>query len=237
MAEPENIVAFLQNHLLKGLPLQGKKVMITAGPTHEALDPVRFLGNRSTGTMGFALANTAASLGAEVMLITGPTHLTTNHSRIKTIPIVTAEEMYAAAKTYFAEVAIFISAAAVADYRPKTVATQKLKKVGNEEGMFLELERTTDILAALGAQKTNQYVVGFALESQNGLENAKAKLTKKNLDAIVLNSLEDDGAGFGAGTNKITLIHKNSEIKTFGTKPKDAVAADIWSEIIAKIDA
>lgn len=235
MAEPENIVAFLREDLANGLPLSRKKVLITAGPTHEAIDPVRFLGNRSTGTMGFELAKKAANLGANVILISGPTHLNIDHNNIQLIRVTSAQEMYEACHEHYADTDIAICAAAVADYRPKTIATEKVKKKDGE--LFIELERTPDILMSLGETKKNQFLVGFALETQNELENAKGKLKRKHLDGIVLNSLKDDGAGFGGTTNKITFIDKNSEIKTFDLKTKSEVASDIWEEIISRIHA
>lgn len=235
MAEPENIVAFLREDLANGLPLSEKKVLITAGPTHEAIDPVRFLGNRSTGTMGFELAKKAANLGANVILISGPTHLNIDHNNIQLIRVTSAQEMYEACHEHYADTDIAICAAAVADYRPKTIATEKVKKKDGE--LFIELERTPDILMSLGETKKNQFLVGFALETQNELENAKGKLKRKHLDGIVLNSLKDDGAGFGGTTNKITFIDKNSEIKTFDLKTKSEVASDIWEEIISRIHA
>ncbi len=233
MAEPENIIAFLQKHLAEGLPLSNKKVLITAGPTHEAIDPVRFLGNRSSGTMGFELAKRAADLGAQVFLISGPTSLSVAHDGIELIRVTTAEEMYTAVHKYYSEVEVAISAAAVADYRPKSISEQKIKKQG--EGLQIDLVRTKDILLSMGEQKKNQYLVGFALETENEEANAKNKLQRKNLDAIVLNSLQDKGAGFGGTTNKITFIDKNSKVKAFELKTKSEVATDIWSEIITRI--
>jgi len=235
MAEPENIVAFIQEDLKKGLHLSGKKVLITAGPTQEAIDPVRFLGNRSTGTMGFELAKKAANLGANVILVSGPTHLNIEHYNIQLIRVTSAQEMYEACHEHYPDTDIAICAAAVADYRPKIIASEKVKK--QEGDMKIELERTPDILMSLGEAKQNQFLVGFALETQNELENAKGKLKRKHLDGIVLNSLKDDGAGFGGSTNKITFIDKNSEIKTFDLKTKPEVASDIWKEIISRIHA
>ena len=235
MAEPENIVAFIQEDLKKGLHLSGKKVLITAGPTQEAIDPVRFLGNRSTGTMGFELAKKAANLGANVILVSGPTHLNIEHYNIQLIRVTSAQEMYEACHEHYPDTHIAICAAAVADYRPKIIASEKVKK--QEGDMKIELERTPDILMSLGEAKQNQFLVGFALETQNELENAKGKLKRKHLDGIVLNSLKDDGAGFGGSTNKITFIDKNSEIKTFDLKTKPEVASDIWKEIISRIHA
>ncbi|MDT0621798.1 bifunctional phosphopantothenoylcysteine decarboxylase/phosphopantothenate--cysteine ligase CoaBC [Croceitalea vernalis] len=236
MAEPENIVSFLKNHLATGLPLSKKKVLITAGPTHEAIDPVRFLGNRATGSMGFELAERAADLGAEVILITGPTTLELANKTIALIRVTSAEEMYLAVHTHFEKMHVVISAAAVADYRPKTVAEQKIKKKGDGD-LNLELERTKDILKSMGEIKTNQFLVGFALETENELDNAKNKLQKKNLDAIVLNSLQDKGAGFGQGTNKVTFIDKNLNVNAFDLKTKSEVAIDIWQEIISLSNA
>lgn len=235
MAEPENIVRFIEEDLAKVLALSGKKVLITAGPTHEAIDPVRFLGNRSSGTMGFELAKKAADLGAKVILVSGPMYLTIDHSFIELIRVTSAQEMYEACHKYYQDVDVAICAAAVADYRPKHVATEKIKK--QEGDLILELVRNPDILLSLGESKTHQFLVGFALETENELENAKGKLKRKNLDGIVLNSLKDDGAGFGEGTNKITFIDKNLEIKTFGLKTKPEVASDIWEEIISRIHA
>ncbi len=237
MAEPENILAFIEKDLVAGLPLSGKKVLITSGPTHEAIDPVRYLGNRSTGTMGFELAKKALDLGAEVILITGPTALTLEDTYLELIRVTSAEEMYNAVHQKYATVDIAIAAAAVADYRPKKVAKQKIKKQEADKTLTLELERTKDILRSMGKTKKQQFLVGFALETQNELTNAKTKLAAKNLDAIVLNSLNDPGAGFGGTTNKITFLDKNSSSKTFELKTKAEVASDIWKEIIHRIHA
>ncbi|MCL6265668.1 bifunctional phosphopantothenoylcysteine decarboxylase/phosphopantothenate--cysteine ligase CoaBC [Flagellimonas myxillae] len=235
MAEPENILAFIQNDLVQDLPLHGKKVLITAGPTQEAIDPVRFLGNRSSGTMGFELAKRAADLGAKVILVSGPTNLNLEHDAVDVIRITSAQEMFDACHQHFSEVDVAIAAAAVADYRPKHIAKEKMKKKDGD--LHIELERNPDILFSLGEKKHKQFLVGFALETQNELENAKGKLERKNLDAIVLNSLKDEGAGFGGSTNKITFIDKNSQIKTFALKTKPEVASDIWEEIISRIHA
>ncbi len=230
MAEPENIVAFLEADLESKLPLKGKKILVTAGPTYEAIDPVRFIGNHSSGKMGFDIANEAASLGAEVFLIAGPTHLKAKNSLIKVVDVVSAQEMYDACHLYFNEVDAAIAAAAVADYRPKFVADQKIKK--NTEEFSIELEKTKDILSSLGAIKKNQFLIGFALETQNEIENAKLKIQKKNLDLIVLNSLQDKGAGFKKETNKVTFIDKNFEIEPMELKSKESVAADILNKVI-----
>jgi phosphopantothenoylcysteine decarboxylase/phosphopantothenate--cysteine ligase len=232
MAEPQDIVSFIENDVASKLPLKGKKVLITAGPTYEAIDPVRFIGNHSSGKMGFAIAKSAANLGAQVFLISGPSHQKINHSLVKRIDVVSAEEMYTAAHKYFAAVDIAILSAAVADYTPKNVATQKIKK--NDATLEIELLKTKDILASLGEIKKHQFLVGFALETNNELENAKSKLSRKNLDAIVLNSLQDKGAGFATDTNKITIIDKDLNETTFKLKSKTAVAEDIMNQIIKK---
>jgi len=235
MAEPEDIVSFMENDILDKMPLKGKKILITAGPTYEAIDPVRFIGNHSSGKMGFSIAKAAANLGAEVILIAGPSHQIINHSLIHRIDVVSAEQMYTEAHNYFKEVDIAILSAAVADYKPKNVANQKIKK--NDDTLSLELTKTKDILASLGKIKKHQFLVGFALETNNEIENAKNKIKHKNLDAIVLNSLQDKGAGFATNTNKITIIDKDFNQKPFQLKSKDDVAKDIMNEIILKINA
>jgi len=235
MAEPEDIVTFIENDILSKLPLRGKKVLITAGPTYEAIDPVRFIGNHSSGKMGFEIAKQAANLGAEVFLITGPTNEEVKHSLIKRIDVISAEEMFKASYEYFNEVDIAILSAAVADYKPKNVATQKIKK--KDATLSIELAPTKDILASLGKIKKQQFIVGFALETENEIENATSKLVRKNLDMIVLNSLQDKGAGFATNTNKITIIDKNLNTTVFDLKSKSAVAKDIISIIIQKLDA
>jgi phosphopantothenoylcysteine decarboxylase/phosphopantothenate--cysteine ligase len=231
MAEPENIVAFLEADLESKLPLKGKKILITAGPTYEAIDPVRFIGNHSSGKMGFDIAKSAANLGASVILVAGPTNFKVNHPLIQVINVVSAQDMYEACHEYFDQVDVAIAAAAVADYRPKYIATQKIKK--NEDNFNIELEKTQDILASLGQIKKNQFLIGFALETENEIENAKLKIQKKNLDLIVLNSLQDLGAGFGKETNKITFIDKNFNIQPMELKLKEAVADDILNKVIA----
>jgi phosphopantothenoylcysteine decarboxylase/phosphopantothenate--cysteine ligase len=235
MAEPENIVTFLQNDILGKLPLKGKRILITAGPTYEAIDPVRFIGNHSSGKMGFDLANEAAKMGAEVILVSGPTHLSVNNSCIKLIKVQAAAEMYEACHQFFESVDVAIAAAAVADYRPKNVAQQKIKK--KEDTLTITLEKTKDILASLGTIKKNQFLIGFALETENEIDNAKLKIQKKNLDLIVLNSLNDKGAGFGEPTNKVTFIDKNFVIEPMDLKSKEAVALDIINKIIQHYDA
>ncbi|MGB1309409.1 MAG: bifunctional phosphopantothenoylcysteine decarboxylase/phosphopantothenate--cysteine ligase CoaBC [Oceanihabitans sp.] len=235
MAEPEDIVSFLENDILKSLPLRNKKVLITAGPTYEAIDPVRFIGNHSSGKMGFEIAKAAANLGATVTLVTGPTHQKINHSFVTVIPVTSAQEMYTAVHAHFKDATIAILSAAVADYKPKNVANQKIKK--KDSTLTLELEKTKDILTSLGEIKDKQYLVGFALETNNELENAKGKLKRKNLNLIVLNSLNDKGAGFKKDTNKVTLIDAKENVTAYKLKSKEAVAKDILNQIIKHIDA
>ncbi|MFK8058992.1 MAG: bifunctional phosphopantothenoylcysteine decarboxylase/phosphopantothenate--cysteine ligase CoaBC, partial [Polaribacter sp.] len=234
MAEPQDIVSFIENDILSKLPLKGKKLLLTAGPTYEAIDPVRFIGNHSSGKMGFAIAKAAANLGAEVILISGPSNQQIKHSLVQRIDVVSADEMYTAAHKYFNEVDIAILSAAVADYKPKNIATQKIKK--KDSTLEIQLTKTKDILASLGEIKKNQFLVGFALETNNELENAKNKLKRKNLDAIVLNSLQDKGAGFATDTNKITIIDTNLNEKSFELKSKVEVAKDIINEIVKKMN-
>ncbi len=230
MAEPEHIVAFLEADLESKLPLKGKKILITAGPTYEAIDPVRFIGNHSSGKMGFDIAQSAANLGASVILVSGPTHYKIENDLVKVIPVVSAQEMYEACHNYFESVDVAIAAAAVSDYRPKSVALNKIKKVA--DSFTIEIEKTKDILASLGEIKKNQFLIGFALETENEIENAKLKIQKKNLDLIVLNSLQDEGAGFGKLTNKITFIDKNFKVEPMKLKSKEAVAIDILNKVI-----
>ena len=235
MAEPEEIINLIESNILTQLPLYGKKFLVTAGPTYEAIDPVRFIGNHSSGLMGFEIAQKAALLGAEVVYITGPTHYKLNNSRINTIPVVSASEMFNHVHLHFKSVDVAVLSAAVADYKPKKIATSKIKK--SSKNLTLELEKTLDILASLGAIKSNQILVGFALETNNEIENAIIKLKSKNLDLIVLNSLNDPGAGFGGETNKVTLIDKNLVQTVYPLKSKANVAADIMTEIQNQINA
>jgi phosphopantothenoylcysteine decarboxylase/phosphopantothenate--cysteine ligase len=230
MAEPENIIAFLEADLDSKLPLKGKKILITAGPTYEAIDPVRFIGNHSSGKMGFDIAQSAANFGASVILVTGPTHFKIENVLVTVIPVVSAQEMYEACHNYFDGVDVAIAAAAVADYKPTNVALNKIKK--DSDSLTIELERTKDILASLGEIKKKQFLIGFALETENEIENAKLKIQKKNLDLIVLNSLQDEGAGFGKPTNKITFIDKNFKVEPMELKSKEAVADDILNKVI-----
>ncbi len=234
LVEPETICDVVVKFFNPDLPLDGMIAMVTAGPTYERLDPVRFIGNFSSGKMGFAIAQELASKGAKVTLICGPVKETIQHRLIERIDIVSAEEMLLVCDKLFDSVDIAVMAAAVADYRPSVVADQKVKK--KEANWSLQMEQTTDIAARLGKRKsTKQILVGFALETENETENAEAKLTKKNFDFVVLNSLNDEGAGFGTDTNKITLIWPGNKRKEFGLKPKSKVAEDIVEEITSLI--
>jgi phosphopantothenoylcysteine decarboxylase / phosphopantothenate---cysteine ligase len=229
MAEPESILAFLEHDIAGKLPLLGKKILVMAGPTYEPIDPVRFIGNHSTGKMGYDIARAAADEGAQVVLVSGPTHLKLLHDRVTVVPVASSAQMYAACHEYFDSMDAAVAAAAVADYRPKVVAEQKIKK--SESTLVLELEKTRDILASLGEKKKGQYLIGFALETENEVENAKAKIIKKNLDLIVLNSLNDEGAGFGKATNKVTFIDRNFNEEPMELKSKEDVALDIIDKI------
>ena len=227
MKEPEDIVVFLTDYLLSKATLRGKKILVSAGPTYEFIDPVRFIGNHSSGKMGFAIAEEAASRGASVTLITGPVHLTTPE-QVYRKDVVSAEEMKNSILHYFDDSDVLIMAAAVADYKPKVVSHEKIKKKNPK--LSLELVKTDDILKEIVKNKKQQFVVGFALETNNEQENAKQKLVHKNLDAIVLNSLNDTGAGFGHDTNKVTIITANEET-TYALKSKKEVAVDILNFI------
>lgn len=232
MAEPEDILQQVEFFLKGSEKLKGKKVLVTAGPTYEAIDPVRFIGNHSSGKMGFAIAEELAREGATVNLVSGPTDQHTTHPAITVTHVTSAEEMYQACTAVFNETDIAVLAAAVADYRPTVRATEKIKKNG---AMTLELTKTPDIAASLGKVKhDNQFVVGFALETDQEQENALKKLESKNFDLIVLNSLKDEGAGFGHDTNKITIIDREHKITSFALKEKKAVAKDIVQTIIEK---
>jgi phosphopantothenoylcysteine decarboxylase/phosphopantothenate--cysteine ligase len=235
MAEPEEIISHLESFLKHGQKLKGKTVLVTAGPTHEAIDPVRFIGNHSSGKMGFAIAESLANCGAQVNLITGPTNQHTVHPGISVKKILSAEDMFNACIELFPKTDIAVLAAAVADYKPIVVADQKIKK--KDETLTLELTKTHDIAASLGKLKHNgQVIVGFALETEHEHNNAVKKLETKNFDLIVLNSLNDSGAGFGHDTNKISIIDKQN-VRSFDLKSKKEVAHDIVSAIIEKIHA
>jgi phosphopantothenoylcysteine decarboxylase/phosphopantothenate--cysteine ligase len=231
MAEPEEIIQFILNRIQEKLPLKGKNALVTAGPTYESIDPVRFIGNHSSGKMGFAIAEELSALGADVTLVSGPTSLNLSNKTINRIDVTSAEEMLQACLSHYANSHISVLSAAVADYRPREVANQKIKKDSIEYS--LELIKTTDILASLGEQKKNgQLLIGFALETNNELENAIKKLEKKNLDFIVLNSMNDEGGAFKNDNNKITIIDKYKNIEDFELKPKNEVAADICRKIV-----
>ncbi len=235
MEEPENIVSFIENDIVKGLPLYNKSVLITAGPTYEAIDPVRFIGNHSSGKMGFELAKKAANLGAKVYLITGPSNEQVSNNLIERINVVSAEDMYNEVHKYYNSCNVAILSAAVSDYKPKNFSEEKIKK--STDSLDIELLKTKDILASLGEVKINQFLVGFALETNNEIENAISKLITKNLDLIVLNSLQDEGAGFKKPTNKITIIDKLKNISEFSLKSKAEVAEDIFNEILKRLYA
>ncbi|MBL6666690.1 bifunctional phosphopantothenoylcysteine decarboxylase/phosphopantothenate--cysteine ligase CoaBC [Flavobacteriaceae bacterium] len=231
MLEPEEIISYISEELKSGLPLYGKKVLITAGPTYEPIDPVRFIGNHSSGKMGFALAEEARQLGAHVTLISGPTVLDASPD-IDRHNVLTAEEMFAHALEHFAETDIAIAAAAVADFKPRNVGDQKIKK---ENGIqSIELDKTPDVLAKMGELKNKQFLLGFALETENEISNAIKKIKSKNLDAIVLNSLNEPGAGFSVDSNKVTYIDRNETIIPFELKSKILVAKDIFSQILTQ---
>lgn len=234
MAEPENIIAFLESTIEATLPLHGKKVVVSAGPTYENLDPVRFIGNYSSGKMGFEIAKAAANLGAKVTLVSGPSHESVTGFPIDRINVVSARDMYEAMHANFADADAVVMSAAVADYRPKKMAEHKIKKE-NDDNLIIELVKNPDILKSLGEIKTHQLLVGFALETNNEEEYAKKKLTKKNLDFIVLNSMQDKEAGFQKNTNKITIIDKDLSMQQFDAKSKADVAKDILNVILNKL--
>lgn len=231
MAEPEHIIDVLNNQFAKKKTLEGKKFLITAGPTNEPLDPVRFIGNHSSGKMGYALALAVASRGAEVELVSGPTTLTISHPSVHVHAVTTAEQMHEKCLALYPESQVAILSAAVADYRPKQVAEQKIKKRGDV--MQLELVKTVDIAKELGQMKKDgQINVGFALETESEKVNATTKLESKNFDFIVLNTLNDDGAGFGYDTNKISIIDRNNNSTDFELKSKQEVAEDIIDALL-----
>jgi len=231
MEEPEMIISFINDDIKSKSPLYGKKVLITAGPTHEKIDKVRYISNYSSGKMGISLARFAANLGAEVILIKGPTLNTINHNNINVIDVITAENMYNEVLNHFSSVDIGIFAAAVSDFRPKQSKNNKIKKADGLKEIKLEL--TKDILSEASNIKNNkQFIVGFALENENEIDNAIKKLTEKKLDLIILNSLNDKGAGFSYDTNKISIIDADKNIDNFDVKSKDEVARDIFNKIL-----
>jgi phosphopantothenoylcysteine decarboxylase/phosphopantothenate--cysteine ligase len=230
MAEPGDILAYLQEHFFRGAELAGKHALVTAGPTYEAIDPVRFVGNHSSGKMGFAIAEELYNRGAAVTLVTGPTQQTTIGKGIKVVSVQSAAEMFDAAQAAFAGADITVMAAAVADYSPAAPAGEKIKK--NGATLDLTLNKTKDILRHLGSsKKQGQLLIGFALETEQEKANALTKLQSKNLDAIVLNSLRDKGAGFGVDTNQVTIIAKDGTEKNIALKSKKEIAKDIVSFI------
>ena len=231
LAEPSEILEHINKDLSKNLLLSGKEVLITAGPTYEAIDPVRFIGNRSSGKMGRALALECANNGAKVKLILGPSHIDVEHNNIIVFRVESSDEMFKVVNNHFQNADIAIFSAAVSDYRPISIAKNKIKKA--EKELMLPLLKTIDILSEMVLKKTSsQFIVGFALETENELENARKKLKDKNLDMIVLNSLNNKGAGFAHNTNKITIIDKQNNIYDFKLKDKADVARDIMKEII-----
>lgn len=231
MAEPEEIVEAVRHFFKTADQLKGKRALVTAGPTYEPIDPVRFIGNHSSGKMGYAVADELANRGAEVILVSGPVSIQSKNKKIKLVPVTTADEMYTTCMANSPSYDIAVMAAAVADYTPAVVADQKIKK--KDEELTIRLKKTKDILGSLGQTKTNeQILVGFALETENEKTNAQKKLEEKNADLIVLNSLKDDGAGFGHDTNKVTLFFKNEKEKQVELKSKTALAKDIVDAII-----
>ena len=232
MEEPDKIIEVLEEFFSEQQELKGKKIVITAGPTYEKIDPVRFIGNYSSGKMGYALAEACANRGAEVILVSGPVSLSTHHPAIKRIDVESADEMYEATVQAFQEANAAILCAAVADYRPENKAEQKIKREKDEE-LMLRLVANKDIAAALGSMKKDgQVLVGFALETQNGVQHATGKLERKNLDFIVLNSLSDAGAGFRCDTNKVSILERNGQITEYALKSKTEVAGDIVNKLV-----
>ena len=232
MEEPDKIIEALEEFFSEQQELKGKKIVITAGPTYEKIDPVRFIGNYSSGKMGYALAEACANRGAEVILVSGPVSLSTHHPSIKRIDVESADEMYEATVHAFQEANAAILCAAVADYRPENKAEQKIKREKDEE-LLLRLVANKDIAAALGSMKKDgQVLVGFALETQNGVQHATGKLERKNLDFIVLNSLSDTGAGFRCDTNKVSILERNGLITEYALKSKTEVAGDIVNKLV-----
>jgi phosphopantothenoylcysteine decarboxylase/phosphopantothenate--cysteine ligase len=234
LAEPEEIVSYISAEIKKKLPLAGKRALVTAGPTYEAIDPVRFIGNHSSGKMGFAIADELTLLGADVTLVSGPSAKISKQRSVKRINITSAAEMLEACEQYFSGSDICVMSAAIADYTPVEVAQQKIKKQANS--FTIEVKKTTDVLTTLGETKRdNQVLVGFALETNNEEQNAIDKLQRKNLDFIVLNSLNDTGAGFQGDTNKITIIDRDMHKTAYNLKSKDDVAKDICHKIVEMI--
>lgn len=230
MEEPEEMARIIGDFLKSAKPFEGKKVLISAGPTYENIDPVRFIGNYSSGKMGFALAEVFAQKGASVTLVTGPVSLNTPQGDIKRIDVISSDQMYTACKNLAPQANAIIMAAAIADYQPQTVSKQKLKK--SSKNLRIDLRPTHDILSELSKnKKPGQVIAGFALETENELDNARQKLQNKNVDMIVLNSLSEPEAGFKTDTNKVTILHRSGEVKEYDLKPKTEVATDIANYI------
>ena len=237
MEEPQKIYEKIKTFFQTKRRFNGKKVLITAGPTYEAIDPVRFIGNHSSGLMGIEIARTFADQGAEVTLVLGPTNISPNRKNINVLPVTSAKEMFDAVMAVFPKSDIAVLSAAVADFRPEITADQKIKKDPNTDTLTLKLVKTEDILKTIGSKKKdNQLVVGFALETENGLSNAKKKLHTKNIDIIVLNEMNESGVGFKTKTNKVTIINKNDDVTEFDLKPKNEVASDILNAIYQYIN-
>ena len=230
MAEPESILIFINEYLKQNLPLANKTALVNAGPTYEAIDPVRFIGNRSSGKMGIAIAEELASRGADVTLVLGPSNEKIKSSSINVINVESSDEMFEVMISNYSNKNIVICSAAVADYKPASISTEKIKK--KTENLNLELIKTKDILSELGKQKKAQLLVGFALETENLIEYATEKLKNKNLDLIIANSAIEKGAGFGSTTNKITIIDKYNKISNFELKSKTEVATDIVNHLV-----
>ena len=237
MEEPQKIYERIKSFFQTKQNFKGKKVLITAGPTYEAIDPVRFIGNHSSGLMGIEIARAFADQGAEVTLVLGPSNISVNKKNVNVLPVTSAKEMYEAVTALFPKTDIAVLSAAVADFRPEVVADQKIKKNPDNDTFTIKLVKTEDILKSVGGMKTeNQTVVGFALETENGLENAKKKLHTKNIDLIVLNEMNESGVGFKTKTNKVSIITKNDQVTTYDLKPKNEVALDILNAIYQYIN-
>ena len=237
MEEPQKIYERIKAFFQTKRNFTGKKVLITAGPTYEAIDPVRFIGNHSSGLMGIEIARAFADQGAEVTLVLGPSNISPNRNNINVLPVTSAKEMYDAVMTFFPKTDIAVLSAAVADFRPETAADQKIKKNPETDSLILKLVKTDDILKSVGSKKTeNQVVVGFALETENGLDNAKKKLHTKNIDLIVLNEMNESGVGFKTKTNKVSIITKDDKVTEFELKPKNEVSLDVLEAIYQYIN-
>jgi phosphopantothenoylcysteine decarboxylase/phosphopantothenate--cysteine ligase len=237
MEEPQKIYERIKAFFQTKQNFKGKKVLITAGPTYEAIDPVRFIGNHSSGLMGIEIARAFADQGAEVTLVLGPSSISVNKKNVNVLPVTSAKEMYEAVTALFPKTDIAVLSAAVADFRPEMVADQKIKKNPDNDTLTIKLVKTEDILKSVGGMKTeNHTVVGFALETENGLENAKKKLHTKNIDLIVLNEMNESGVGFKTKTNKVSIITKNDQVTTYNLKPKNEVALDILNAIYQYIN-